>query len=532
MSAGGSSGLAGAIGFGIYFIVRMIIRASGPDGSEFVTAMEKMIEQQKAIMQVTQETKQQLAKIQDADTAVASVADIKSTFTKWQEAKDSFEIDTSDVSLTSLLKISEANMKKMEELGEEEVALLEKDSALKIQIAAEIDRIRELPDLPAEFWVEMRAELARQSAILYEESAEYLDEDQYLDVPNPAIYEKLADQIEQHGSNRVVLIHLSDVPGKDFNKVCNELRETSGKDVTLTRWHNSGLEEGHIVMAPTEEFEAFLEMLPEGDFKTNDAVRRTISLKVDVAKEQEKLEQAKKLAEAAERAAAEAARKAEEAKLPPEEQQVDESEIDYYRRIAGLMIESEERGLSKKVLDKLLTIEPDQVSDKKTRGQIARNFRQLALEENNGSSQGVAIQGLARYGGKYSVPILLQMHEEGKINARQEFFEVLALYPHEKTAEVLVKQLEESSRNQEVVDCLRQMGPVAEVPLIKIARSEDKNLTLTVVELLGDVGTTKSFAILRKHTKSKDKKLSETAKQSTLSIRKRLREEKQTKAKS
>jgi len=578
MSTGGSWGIGSVCFFGAWFIVRMLFRFGGSDGSELIRPMEELLAHQKTIVEVTQAATMQLSKVEDAESALASLSELQAALETCTSTRDEVDLDYSDVGFGSLLNISDATVARMEEIGDEMEGVAASLSEESGQIIAEIERIEELVGLPAEFWDVMRGTLARHASIAYSEQMDfgYLDDesfddedeyvedyDEYVTSPKSVVYDNLATLIEQHGSSKVLMLRVSDLSRKEFSQLCRDLREVEGGAARVKKWFDAELEEGYTIVGPTEGFQAYLDKLPDGKFSIQEESRRTIMMRVVAKKEEAVAEDSGAVPEentnlVAERATAEPpefeqprsepprfgepvtdqpgidqpgiekpASEVELPKLPEDEQQLGEDDSVYYARLAGLMISAEQDSVNAKVIEKILEIEPSNILEKNTRVAIAKNFRQLTLEAEGQREQELAIQGLAKYGGKYCVPILLEMRKDGKVKAREEFLTVLGQYPNEKAGEAVVQLFMESPRDEKVLVCLRKMGPSAEIPLIQAARTDDQALELTIIELLGDVGTKKSFALMRKGTRSKDKKMSELAKESTLKIRKRILAEKE-----
>src|SRR5689334_24340696 len=77
-----------------------------------------------------------------------------------------------------------------------------------------------------------------------------------------------------------------------------------------------------------------------------------------------------------------------------------------YARLAQLLNSTDSRGQSE-AAESLLKVRPSDVADPNTRKLIARGYKALATEK-HGFNKEKAIEGLVIWGGKYSVPILVE----------------------------------------------------------------------------------------------------------------------------
>jgi HEAT repeat protein len=127
------------------------------------------------------------------------------------------------------------------------------------------------------------------------------------------------------------------------------------------------------------------------------------------------------------------------------------------------------------------------------------------------------------YGGKFCVPILVNLLDQETVRAPREIFDGLAENPDPKGAEAVGRKLGDFFNHTMAVAALRRMGPVAEETLMKSAPSNDANVSLSAVKLLGDVGTSKSLTLLAKASKSKNPAVVAAAKEATKSIRERMK---------
>jgi HEAT repeat protein len=185
------------------------------------------------------------------------------------------------------------------------------------------------------------------------------------------------------------------------------------------------------------------------------------------------------------------------------------------------MIDDASWPLNEKAVDAVLLLKPADITDKAVRKQIAVNFRTLATTEGHHIDAGKAIRGLVLYGGKYSVPILVEILKRERFKVPRELFDGLAQYPDARGAEAIVPQLANAFNREAAASTIRTMGPVAEDALVTIAPSDDPAVSLAAVKLLGEVGTEKCVPLLGKAARSSNADVADAAKASLTAIRQR-----------
>jgi hypothetical protein len=168
-------------------------------------------------------------------------------------------------------------------------------------------------------------------------------------------------------------------------------------------------------------------------------------------------------------------------------------------------------------IERLLEIDPQDVSLER-RKEIARTLKELAFD--TGPPDG-AINGLALWGGRYSVPILIELLESAHVRPPDEFWDAIARYPASESAEAVAKRLGNPFCHEQAVRCLRKMGSVAEPALIMAAPSRDAEVTIAALQLLGDFGTEKSVPVLKKASSSRNPDVRDLAKAALERIRDR-----------
>jgi hypothetical protein len=294
------------------------------------------------------------------------------------------------------------------------------------------------------------------------------------------------------------------------------------------------VDKGTGYVGPVKDFNSFCTGIDFADIVERDDLENVVKFKIDPAKVRVKAAEFKaRLPAFAARAMEDAAANAKSHAFgadsgPGSSPPVERWELpprfdpDYIKKLSDIMMDRA-RLLDEKAIDALLEIRPTDIPDKAIRQKIARNFRELAKDGGRGRNVGKAIQGLALYGGKYSVPILIEILETEKLKASDELFDALGAFPDPRAAEALSQRLNDPFNSEGAIRAMRQMGPVAEDALIKVAPSDDAKTSLEAVKLLGQIGTTKSTVLLTKAARSPNQEVSEAAKAAIKAIRERSR---------
>jgi hypothetical protein len=191
-----------------------------------------------------------------------------------------------------------------------------------------------------------------------------------------------------------------------------------------------------------------------------------------------------------------------------------------YARLAQLLNSSDSRGQSE-AADSLLKVRPSDVADLNTRKLVARGYRSLATEK-NGFHKDKAVQGLVIWGGKYSVPILVEMLDKDKFGT-DEIYDALGKLKDPQGAEVVARHLGNFFTHEKAFNSLRKMGPAAEDALIKAAPSNDGGVSVAAVQLLGEVGGKKSIDVLQRATEARNPNVKLAARESLKKVRLRLK---------
>jgi HEAT repeat protein len=131
------------------------------------------------------------------------------------------------------------------------------------------------------------------------------------------------------------------------------------------------------------------------------------------------------------------------------------------------------------------------------------------------------IDGIVKWGGRHSVPILLDILEEDYSPIQNEAYEALGKLKDARAALPVALRLEDARERRAAARCLDAMGGVAEEGLIVAVHSEDPKVALTAIRLLQEHGSDHCISILRKMVSGKNPQVREAAKVAIRCIRDR-----------
>ncbi|MCC7474511.1 MAG: HEAT repeat domain-containing protein [Pirellulales bacterium] len=188
-----------------------------------------------------------------------------------------------------------------------------------------------------------------------------------------------------------------------------------------------------------------------------------------------------------------------------------------YARLAQLLNSTDHFG-KREAAETLLRVRPSDVENLETRKLIARGYRALA-SEGNAFEKEDAIRGLVIWGGKFSTPILIELMEKENVRVSDELFSALGQLKDPKGAEAVARHLGNVFNHDGAVNSLRRMGPVAEDALIKAAPSQDPDVSLAAIQLLGEVGSEKSNSILQRASSARNPQVKAAARDAIAKIR-------------
>ena len=219
-----------------------------------------------------------------------------------------------------------------------------------------------------------------------------------------------------------------------------------------------------------------------------------------------------------------ARKRAEEQSKRIEEQrkrreQPDSSQPDYYDQMAERML-SDDVFVRGPTVDALLAADPAQAPEE-ARKQITLNFKELATSSQFQFDHAKGVRGLARWGGKHSVPILLALLSNDDHFLHDEIYNALGKLKDPRAAAPVAMKLGDFFESGKARQCLREMGEMAEDAVIAIAGSADPRACLAAVQLLGEIGTKKSMLVLRKGLRSGNPQVRLAAKVSLDQVRSR-----------
>lgn len=190
-----------------------------------------------------------------------------------------------------------------------------------------------------------------------------------------------------------------------------------------------------------------------------------------------------------------------------------------YARLAQALNSDDHFGKSE-AAETLLKVRPSDVANADTRKLIARGYKTMA-EEGRGFDQEKAIRGLVVWGGKYSVPIIIEMLEKEGRHPSEEYFDALAQLKDPRGAAAIARFLGDFFSHDKAVAALRRMGPSAEDALIAAAPSDNPDASVAAVLLLGEIGGEKSLAVLTKATGARNQQVKQAARDAIKKIRRR-----------
>jgi hypothetical protein len=192
-----------------------------------------------------------------------------------------------------------------------------------------------------------------------------------------------------------------------------------------------------------------------------------------------------------------------------------------YSRLAEA-INSDETLIRQDAVSALLKVKPSDVADPKTRKAIARGYKNVATGSDPFQAA-KAVQGLVIWGGKYSVPILVEVMEKDTRGMLEEVYGALVELKDPKGAAALTEQLVNSSKREKVSDAIKQMGEVGEDALINAISSNNSDVAIEAVKLLGKIGTQRCLALLTTASDSPNDDIRGAAADAKSAVEKRIK---------
>jgi hypothetical protein len=422
---------------------------------------------------------------------------------------------------------------------------------LQAELVAEGERLKKVKGLPIEFWNETRVQAARLIISIGEMMR--TENPSSFDSSALDVLKQLAALYEEFGAGQVVEMTARNRSQEGDDAMIERIRKAAGDGAREIHFADPEVMGAVcIVVAPVPDFEKFVSSLESTVVIDEYPERRELDLEVYSppgaysAAEPQPLETEVASEPHPEFQAgmahmdAELDRNAKEQGASPE--QVESFRAAMRRGLAGVaagdldsepsrfdpptdiedfaeLLADEHAPHHDEAVRKLLSMTPADVKDKKLRGKIARGFRELALGSHFDRDD--AVRGLVIWGGKYSVPIIVQLLDEDRPGPQEAIFRALGDVPTAEGAAAATRHLGNFFNHDLAVAALRRMGPVAEDALIQAAPADNEDVSLAAVALLADVGTDKSLAILRKATRSRNYAVKEAAYASIRAIRTR-----------
>lgn len=384
------------------------------------------------------------------------------------------------------------------------------------KLRSQIERLQRTRGLAPEFW-----EIVTQRTIEHQ-----ILEGGYLPMSESTQkrLNQIAKFIKTYGNQKTVSLELNNLTGYLESEALERIRKAA-PGAAMVR--NRELEKLTIVLAPVEDYDAFLKSLDFGTVLFEDKPQGVIQLTVDpdkfqktqrmggpefgpgIAKTPEQLEEEKRRREEAQ---AEMLRRMEEER---KKREPNPDSPDYFDKLAEMMTSSNLIDKTK-AIDLLIAADTAKASAE-VRSKIARNFKQMA-EGGSSHDKSKAIRGLVVWGGQFSVPILIKMLEGGERFVANDVIRALGELKDPRAVEPVAARLKDIRYRDAAAAALRSIGPAAEDALIEIAPTTDPQLCLLAVNLLGDVGTPKSFDVLRKGMRSRNPDVQQASKSAMAKI--------------
>lgn len=196
--------------------------------------------------------------------------------------------------------------------------------------------------------------------------------------------------------------------------------------------------------------------------------------------------------------------------------------------LVGNLVDIETGGTfeRKEALERLEEVDPSKVDNRSIRKGIARALRDLAIEEGGGGPN-EALRPLIKWGGPQSAPILAKLlsrdlwPDDAKLILR-----MLGDNPSPEGAKAVAKLVGDFRMNEAACRTLVNMGNVAESAVIKIAPSNDPDVSLAAVMVLGEIGSKESVRLLRQARTNPNPQIKMAAAAAVKKISQRIKQEK------
>jgi hypothetical protein len=444
------------------------------------------------ILAAYQDLRDALRSVQDANSATAAVDGLDAKYARLIASLKDFDKQ----------KSGKMRQTTLEELGRQ-------INQVQTQLKDECERLERLRGLPVAFWKIVRLRNL-EHAITKQEMLDPAERPGTDDILRSM--RDTRNLLATNGADRVIHVEMQNLPPELAQKACDRIQQAA-PGATVLRFTFQTITD--VDAGPTDNYQAVLAKLDLGTVTFEDEPQRIIKITVDRRKlgaransdaEEMQLrikdqeEESEKFRKRMDEAQQETARQIAEDRK--KDRGPDPSEPDYFEQLAERMITGDvfQR---EKAIDKLLNAAPSDVSSAETRKKIARNFKKIA-EGDDHFNKKKAVQGLVVWGGKFAVPILVKMLDEARGFDEEEILKALGDLKDPQAAEALTARLGNFSTHRESYSALKQMGGSAEDALIAVAPSDNSDVCLAAINLLGDCGTEKSLPTLREASASQN----------------------------
>lgn len=356
----------------------------------------------------------------------------------------------------------------------------------------ELERLDHIKGLPVEFWNVARVGNARDELAMLGGSGKDDDPERLADIE---AYGGMVKLFEKFGPDRVVELYISDCAVDARVSIMMHLSDLLGSEAQIVDFSDSENDRVmSVVVGPVNNFEGLLAKIAFGEVTSHERARGIIRVK----------------------------------RTPPPDRtsrtfrDFDEKSPEYHAQLADLL--TDERAFNhREAVQKLLNLKPADVPDKKLRVEIARGFRRLAFDSRFEQREGV--QGLVIWGGKHSVPLLIELLGKAtEFGGDESIFDGLAKYPTAEGAKAVAGRLSNHFDREKAGRCLLGMGSVAEDAVLAVVPANELRVNLMAIGLLGEIGTKKCAATLRRAGKSRDPQIRMAATAASKAIRLRERQ--------
>ncbi len=456
-----------------------------------------------------------LESVQDAESASAAAAELDAEYSR----------------LISLLNSVPELMRKYKDkrVSKQTLDNLNRNrEAAEQRFQKELERLDRIRGLPLEFWKVVRV----NSADLIVAGIDLLKGAQGT-VPEEAanFAYNIRDLLKAHGHERVVNLELDNLSANVAQRAYDKIR-AAAPGATLYHFSDGNLHD--VFVGPVDDYQAVVAGVDFGTIEYQDEGRRALRVEVDRrklgARANTDAEEIRLSREEAEREAEqrrqqiEADRKRREEEWAARERErkgPDPTDPDYHEKLVERM-SSDNKSYRDDALKALLKIQPDDVPSQETRGKIARAFKDVAFGEDRfPDERRKGIQGMVVWGGQFAVPLLLELLADDPAFLKDELYDALGELKDARAAGPMAAKLGNFLEHRKAYDCLRRIGPAAEDALLEVAPSNDPKVCLAAIELLGEVGTAKSYPTLREGLRSRNPEVKAAVKLALQKIRQR-----------